>query len=714
LPKHLIALFGNVFAEGCPLRVRTEKEKIIVTHLQTAAKYCTHSSFALMAISYLGSLLDQDFGVHDFVGCLYNTQLYVGFIAIERFGLLVTPPRIYLWYYFSLSWILFQICFFGDAAYWMVLNSELALLRVLSGMLTLDSRKSLPFNCAISLAICWKNIRGDCLTKHVCGFVLQEFNTLTGITIALYFAEKWVEGRIRATFAVSSSLQAVQKLLDVSFDAEIHLGADLQIKAPSQRAVHLLAPPSDTGDISSIANIDFTRFVTEPHRQRFRGIVLRDAHENDPNAILGPPRAMHLELQDSSGYTFGVDIFHVQVFPFGDEQPSHLLCIRESEPAKRVIPCPHSTASMDLSFNKDTANQSLKSLESSLPWFDHRGLTPPENCPSKAQYVAAPSLSDFSQSEANAGVLPAMVSITPDAAIPKITIKVAEAWVDDNASRRVECLTKPHCVPSAAKCSSINSSVPVAEAPKPTRLFTDDGSAPVYLSSGTMPRPVPTDAKSCSSESNYSTFITLENTFLTVARRKHNFRGQAHSEPPNIGDRTIDLFEHTKSSQCNDEAKIMSEGDNTLLSSASDWESHGTDIIVDTCMPNAMGQCGFSNITTLLALRARRIPSLGSLLHAEGRCASCDFNKHSRLQCRYGFACDRCHLPHKGISRKALRKRNSSNIREARTKRLLFESAIRLRLESSRPPVSSSVLFIRDIQITFFTVEKIPLAVSAN
>jgi hypothetical protein len=238
--------------------------------------------------------------------------------------------------------------------------------------------------------------------------------------------------------------------------------------------------------------------------------------------------------------------------------------------------------------------------------------------------------------------------------------EAGDVCVDDKASSRVECLDEVQCevqcAPLTTMCNSIDNHEG-ADVPKHALPFNTDASVPMRCVSGTVPQPTPTDMESCSSTSLYSTFITLENTFLSVARRKHKPRGKARSEPPDIGDRTFDVAEHVESDQqlsrCDyrDRAKSSSDGDDTLTSSASNMESSGTDIIASL------------NMSTMLALRATGMPSLGSLLHDENRCVACGFGiSHSKQKCKLGFSCNRCHLSHGGLSRSDLHKRNCLNI----------------------------------------------------
>jgi hypothetical protein len=217
-----------------------------------------------------------------------------------------------------------------------------------------------------------------------------------------------------------------------------------------------------------------------------------------------------------------------------------------------------------------------------------------------------------------------------------------------------------HVVPmdEAFQSSNFIKDSKVAASPQPEQLLNADDRVPIFIATGTLPGPTHTDLKSCSSSSAFSEFIRLENTFLTVARRKRKPSGQAKSEPPNIGDRTFDVAGcHVESqsdghiSECMEQPTSTDDGDDELTSSASNMESHGTDVIVTP------------NMGIMLALRARGIPSVGSLSHSEGHCVICDFTKpHSKSKCKYGFSCKRCHLSHMGLSRSDMRKRNKSNI----------------------------------------------------
>jgi hypothetical protein len=104
-----------------------------------------------------------------------------------------------------------------------------------------------------------------------------------------------------------------------------------------------------------------------------------------------------------------------------------------------------------------------------------------------------------------------------------------------------------------------------------------------------------------------------------------------------------------------------------LSSVASGLESQGTEILLPE-LPERKGDGqrknldGVVSISAVAEMQASGIPSIGSLLHAEGRCVACAFARGHKRKCSFGFACDRCHLPHEGLSRKDLRKWNRANI----------------------------------------------------
>ncbi|CAE8675623.1 unnamed protein product [Polarella glacialis] len=135
-----------------------------------------------------------------------------------------------------------------------------------------------------------------------------------------------------------------RRLLSAMCDAQVFLGPDLTIAGSTEQFSRLLmTQPSMTNQ--GFQGVPFQNFVAEADKARFQRFIEEDSFlMGNADAMNSPPpaRSLHASLRDSASLQFSVEILHVR-FLDADNQPRHLLGIREEDSFARLLP-PHESA----------------------------------------------------------------------------------------------------------------------------------------------------------------------------------------------------------------------------------------------------------------------------------------------------------------------------------------------------------------------------------
>lgn len=122
---------------------------------------------------------------------------------------------------------------------------------------------------------------------------------------------------------------AAQRLLSVTCDASVRLTHDLQIQMTSQSLLDLLMCNFGRASKTTLDGTPFLRYIAADDQQRFIDFVAE-------SSTAAPAGSLHVSMKDSSGVSFGAELFHVTV-PGLAEEPEHLIGItNESNAADRL------------------------------------------------------------------------------------------------------------------------------------------------------------------------------------------------------------------------------------------------------------------------------------------------------------------------------------------------------------------------------------------
>ena len=225
-----------------------------------------------------------------------------------------------------------------SAAFWVTLQCR-GIVRILWGLMLLNNRLSLVGNCLFSFVNCvlYPSVSTAVYAEGLCLLVSQA---------VLFHVEKLVQEHCVTKldlYAAQNAERAVRKILSVLCDAEVRLGPDLMMIAPTKRLLNMLSltEPLD--------HHDFLSFVADVDKNRFIDFLSAPGDALDDS----PPSSIRLRLQDSQGYNRPVDLFHAFLVEVNNSY-GHIVGIRESESdVKETLT--YESRSADLALNRDTS-----------------------------------------------------------------------------------------------------------------------------------------------------------------------------------------------------------------------------------------------------------------------------------------------------------------------------------------------------------------------
>ncbi|CAE8692137.1 unnamed protein product, partial [Polarella glacialis] len=175
-----------------------------------------------------------------------------------------------------------------------------------------------------------------------------------------------------------------RRLLSAMCDAQVFLGPDLTIAGSTEQFSRLLmTQPSMTNQ--GFQGVPFQNFVAEADKARFQRFIEEDSFlMGNADAMNSPPpaRSLHASLRDSASLQFSMEILHVR-FLDADNQPRHLLGIREEDSFARLLPPHESAVGQDVgqvtvtTLNKREGLSSVSSSSSSATSAERPGRLDP-------------------------------------------------------------------------------------------------------------------------------------------------------------------------------------------------------------------------------------------------------------------------------------------------------------------------------------------------
>ncbi|CAE8640906.1 unnamed protein product [Polarella glacialis] len=239
----------------------------------------------------------------------------------------------------------------------LLLSGVRSLIRLLIGLIFLDTKKVMVCNVAISLsniymmigtgaaenAFAQTSVSQDKVHRLVVVCEALSFSFVVGI---MFIIRQLFEAQVNValdTLRTENSLQSKTSLLSVLCDAAVALGPDLKLTRHCQPLAAMLMTslgPNSQGLAGSL----FTNFLCSVDKARFCDFIARSDVNAEAAASNGscsspssappqfsPPQSLHVHLCDVAGVKFPVELFHVAVPDF--ESPvgtlSHLIGIRE-------------------------------------------------------------------------------------------------------------------------------------------------------------------------------------------------------------------------------------------------------------------------------------------------------------------------------------------------------------------------------------------------
>eukprot|EP00929_Paragymnodinium_shiwhaense_P028473 TRINITY_DN16492_c0_g1_i2.p1 TRINITY_DN16492_c0_g1~~TRINITY_DN16492_c0_g1_i2.p1 ORF type:complete len:610 (+),score=77.30 TRINITY_DN16492_c0_g1_i2:112-1941(+) len=211
--------------------------------------------------------------------------------------------------------------------------------QMIFGVLLMDCRKALPFFPALGTVRLWvlqdrlnledSNQQADITSMHE--LFGQEFITGLFIYLVVLMHENAWRQKFRRTAldkVTLIELRPVYKLLGAQCDCVVHLDSKRRIKGHTPKLADLLVAGS-----ASLEGVQIDSYIAENDYDRFvnflewgSGENAQELNDEDEDHMA---TALHLNLKDSMGISFAVEVFHAPVADssFGR---SHLLCIRDS------------------------------------------------------------------------------------------------------------------------------------------------------------------------------------------------------------------------------------------------------------------------------------------------------------------------------------------------------------------------------------------------
>eukprot|EP00448_Togula_jolla_P015197 CAMPEP_0170570646 /NCGR_PEP_ID=MMETSP0224-20130122/1227_1 /TAXON_ID=285029 /ORGANISM="Togula jolla, Strain CCCM 725" /LENGTH=383 /DNA_ID=CAMNT_0010892949 /DNA_START=104 /DNA_END=1252 /DNA_ORIENTATION=+ len=223
----------------------------------------------------------------------------------------------------------------------MLESGVFAVVRLLWSLSYLQFWKTSIWNTIWTALVCVRLISNSThlfLHVGVGSLISREIFVFCVILISTALTESWIEAREVASLQMRASelaQNAARKLLSVLCDVVIRLGPDLKLREAAPKLCALLLTTSSQ---FCSAGSDFVAHIVKDDKQRFLDFI--SASELEVSMLDGekgpassrqarPAAALHLKLQDTMGSAFPVEIFHVY-FPTPDEQPGHLIGLRET------------------------------------------------------------------------------------------------------------------------------------------------------------------------------------------------------------------------------------------------------------------------------------------------------------------------------------------------------------------------------------------------
>ncbi|CAE8633182.1 unnamed protein product, partial [Polarella glacialis] len=191
------------------------------------------------------------------------------------------------------------------------------------------------------------------LPVHTLLYSIQEFCVGVGACVLQHAIQHVVLGMLKAQIqcqTMHNELGVARRLLSAMCDAQVFLGPDLAIAGSAEQFSRLLmTQPSKTNQ--GFHGVPFQNFLAEADKSRFQRFIEEDSFlMGNADAMNFPPpaRSLHASLRDSASLQFSVEILHVR-FLDDDNQPHHLLGIREEDSFARPLPPNQSAAGQDVS-----------------------------------------------------------------------------------------------------------------------------------------------------------------------------------------------------------------------------------------------------------------------------------------------------------------------------------------------------------------------------
>ncbi|CAE8626873.1 unnamed protein product [Polarella glacialis] len=237
--------------------------------------------------------------------------------------------------------------------FFFVSNSRM-LMRICASMMNPNPRACATWHLLHGLATTYKYsqcahlVLGlDEIPAHTLFFGAQELSVCVGACGLQYAIRHVVLTMLRAQIrcqTMHNEVGVARRLLSAMCDAQVFLGPDLTIAGSTEQFSRLLmTQPSMTNQ--DFQGVPFKNFVAEADKARFQRFIEEDFFlMGNTDAMNSPPpaRSLHASLRDSASLQFSVEILHVR-FLDADNQPRHLLGIREEDSFARLLP-PHESA----------------------------------------------------------------------------------------------------------------------------------------------------------------------------------------------------------------------------------------------------------------------------------------------------------------------------------------------------------------------------------
>ncbi|CAE8626872.1 unnamed protein product, partial [Polarella glacialis] len=258
------------------------------------------------------------------------------------------------------------------------LSNSRMLVRICASMINPNFRATALWQLLIGLATTYKY--SQCahlvlglreLPSHTLFYGAHEFCVCVGVCGLQHAIQHVVLAMLRAQIrcqTMHNEVGVARRLLSAMCDAQVFLGPDLTIAGSTEQFSRLLmTQPSMTNQ--GFQGVPFQDFVAEADKARFQRFIEEDFFlMGNTDAMNSPPqaRSLHASLRDSASLQFPVEILHVR-FLDADNQPRHLLGIREEDSFARLLPPHESAVGQDVSqvtFTTPNKREGLSSVSS--------------------------------------------------------------------------------------------------------------------------------------------------------------------------------------------------------------------------------------------------------------------------------------------------------------------------------------------------------------